>query len=164
MYKSFCPLSIWLFFGWNQPSCFQGYGHLKESQSVAASSTFPGIRIHKSEETGECLANALLYIRGTFVTDCLLKFVGLLKRIEGEAWHFINMTYFHSNKPNKSSGVFFHKSKSCVQYVNKVKKEIHQKRCYFRHDAIYNLLLSVYRNGDGNHMMFYPMRLFHSCP
>lgn len=30
----------------------QGYGHLKESQSVAASSTFPGIRIHKSEETG----------------------------------------------------------------------------------------------------------------
>eukprot|EP00105_Crassostrea_gigas_P005181 XP_011418682.1 PREDICTED: protein sidekick-1 isoform X2 [Crassostrea gigas] len=30
----------------------QGYGHLKESQSMAASSTFPGIRIHKSEETG----------------------------------------------------------------------------------------------------------------
>ncbi|XP_078326030.1 contactin-5-like isoform X2 [Crassostrea virginica] len=30
----------------------QGYGHLKESQSVAASSSFPGIRIHKPEETG----------------------------------------------------------------------------------------------------------------
>lgn len=127
---------------------------------MAASSTFPGIRIHKSEETGECLANALLYIKGTFVTDCLLKFVGLLKGIEGEALHFINKTYFYSNKPNKSS-VFNVNQKV---YVNKLKKEIQQKRCYFRHDAIYNLLLAVYRNDDGNHMTFYPMRLFHSCP
>ncbi|XP_061165065.1 cell adhesion molecule DSCAML1-like [Saccostrea echinata] len=30
----------------------QSYGHLKESQSVAASSTFPGIRIHKPDPTG----------------------------------------------------------------------------------------------------------------
>lgn len=45
---------------------------------------FLGIRIYKFEEIGECLVNVLLYIRGIFVIDCLLKFVGLLKGIEGE--------------------------------------------------------------------------------
>lgn len=132
----FLSLSIWLFFGWNQPSCFQGYGHLKESRSVAASSTFPGIRIHKSEETGECLANALLYIRGTFVTDCLLKFVGLLKRIEGEAWHFINMTYFYSNKPNKSS-VFNVNQKVVYSML------INWRKKYNKKDVTFAMMLST---------------------
>nr|XP_022322764.1 hemicentin-1-like [Crassostrea virginica] len=53
--SSMAPIRLCLelsFFDTNQPSCFQGYGHLKESQSVAASSSFPGIRIHKPEETG----------------------------------------------------------------------------------------------------------------
>ena len=52
-----------IFFIRNQPSCFQGYGHLKESQSVAASSSFPGIRIHKPEENGKSPGNYMLNIK-----------------------------------------------------------------------------------------------------
>lgn len=98
-----------------------------------------------------------------FVTDCLQKYVGLSKSIEGESKRnllFFDKPYSRKQSVTNLRSVLFFRGPKCW-YINKERKN-NEKRRYCCHVADYYIILADYRNRDKNFMTRMTLRHFSS--